>query len=87
MAKPFVTPVAIVVTENYIVMLIYDENSEPAFVGPCQVLNANVLVMGASFRIADTLSEIRFRRVRFRKKFPYFMVLSNIMRHDGDAAI
>lgn len=27
MAKPFVTPAAIVVTENYIVMLIYDEHS------------------------------------------------------------
>lgn len=49
MAKPFVTPAAIVVTENYIVMLIYDENPEPAFVVACQPFNANVLLMGNSF--------------------------------------
>ena len=46
-AKPFVTPAAIVVTENYIVMLIYGEHSgSPGpFVGSCQVPNVNAFVM------------------------------------------
>lgn len=55
-AKPFVTPAAIVVTENYIVMLIYDENSEPAFVAACQPFNANVLLMENSFSFPFSFS-------------------------------
>lgn len=55
-AKPFVTPAAIVVTENYIVMLIYDENSEPPFVAACQPFNANVLLMENSFSFPFSFS-------------------------------
>ena len=74
MAKPFVTPAAIVVTENYIVMLIYDENSQPPFVTACQVLNANGPVIAFLFeprmgqlpciRLPCPLSILRPLRIR-----------------------
>lgn len=85
-AKPFVTPAAIVVTENYIVMLIYDENSEPAFVAACQPFNANVLLMENSFSFSFFLFiSFFFSFSSFSFFFPLsaFSFLAHARRYDG----